>query len=309
MVKRIRPHRLAPGDVIGIVAPAGPPSEAHLSLGIRYLEERGYHVEIGSHVLDRHGYLAGTDSERVADLHAMFRNPKIKAVVCARGGYGSQRILTALDFGLIAKNPKILMGYSDITSLLVAVHRRTGLVVFHGPMAATDMGRGWFDQPGEESWDLLTGRIPSAYRSSASIRIGPTANAAGRLIGGCLSLLNVLPGTPFAPHLRQHLLFIEDIGEDPYKLDRMLTHLRLAGWFNQLAGLLVGSMARCVPADSEPSLTISEILSDVVADYGIPVAGDFSFGHDSANPIMPIGIRAELNPREGTLRLLEQATE
>jgi muramoyltetrapeptide carboxypeptidase len=240
---------------------------------------------------------------------AQFSDPAVHAIVCARGGYGSQRILELLDYELIARRPKILIGYSDITALLLAIHARSGLVVFHGPMVACELAGDWLSRERAHSWRLLVDPdARTVYRARAPWILGPRGGVRrGRLLGGCLSLLTTLSGTPFQPDTRGALLFFEEVGEDPYRVDRALQHLRHAGWFDGVAAVLVGRMADCVPRDQEPSLSLEEVFAGVFGPLGVPVIAGYGFGHQGENPIIPIGCQAEVDLASGLLRICEAA--
>ena len=221
----IRPPRLRPGDQIGVISPAGPVNRSDLQPGLRLLESSGFRVLVAPHVYNRRGYLAGDDEARLADLHAMFQDKDIKAIFCARGGYGSLRLLSKIRYDLIKESPKIFVGYSDITALLMAIYKKTGLVTFHGPMFRELALRS------QENWESLLGLLSSKQLVKLSLTEGSAfinGRATGPLIGGNLSLICHLLGTPFFPSLDGCILFIEEKGEALYRLDRMITHLALS---------------------------------------------------------------------------------
>ncbi|MBN2126288.1 MAG: LD-carboxypeptidase [Deltaproteobacteria bacterium] len=289
--------RLRPGDRIGIIAPAGPVDASEMAPGIALLESQGYEVVPSDHLYDRQGYLAGEDAARLHDLHAMFRDGAVRAILCARGGYGSMRLLEKIDFDLIGRNPRIFVGYSDITALLWAMHARTRLVTVHGPMVREllrDEGRNL-----EYLLDLLSSERPPRLDLSGAtvLRRG---HAVGPLFGGNLSLICHLLGTPFLPSLQGALLFIEDRGEPPYRVDRMLTHLRLGGVLEGLAGVVAGSFDDC----GEPS-ELDGVLAEVLSGLDIPVVSGLPVGHAARNVPLPIGIPAELDTEAMRLSVLE----
>ena len=288
--KNLLPARLVPGDTVGVIAPAGPVSGAETASGISLLAERGFVVREGRHLYRNHGYLAGDDRSRLEDLHEMFAAPAVKAVICARGGYGTMRLLERLDYGLVRANPKIFAGYSDITALLLAFYRKTGLVTFHGPMIRDCAGMG--TGPMDGLLDLLQG---SAFRSrplsGPAVREG---TARGILLGGNLTMLCHLAGTPFMPSMDGCILFLEDRGEQLYRIDRMLTHLTLGGVLKGLAGLVGGMFTDC--GDPE---AIAGMLGEVTA--GIPVASGLAVGHGPFNMALPLGVCAELDTTRLTL--------
>lgn len=303
----LRPARLGPGATIGIVGPGSPMKPERLENGIRYLRQRGYKVKLGQHVRDVYGYLAGSDADRALDFNKMFRDPEVTAIISTRGGYGTPRILQQIDYDAVAANPKILVGYSDITALQLALFARTGLVTFSGPMVAVELGRG-IDAFTEASFWRMVSSVDEEVKLTAEN--GPLlalhgGTAEGVLLGGNLSLLAALVGTEFMPDLNGAILVIEDVGEEPYKIDRSLTHLRLAGALEKVAGLVVGQMTDCQPDPSAPSLSIEQVLLDVTADLGIPVVTALPYGHEEVKYTLPIGCRARLDANAGYLQLLE----
>ncbi len=283
----LRPPRLRPGDQIGVISPAGPVDPDEIKAGTELLESSGFRVKVGPHVYDRLDYLAGRDEVRLEDLHAMFQAREIRAIFCARGGYGSPRLLDKIRYDLIGKNPKILMGYSDITALLVAIHKRTGLITFHGPMVrdlrTKDQGN-W-----ETLLELLSSGLPFQLRLEKANCLVP-GKATGSLLGGNLSLICHLLGTPYMPSFEGCILFLEEKGEALYRLDRMLTHLRLSGQLDQLSGLIGGQFENC------PQISvIDELLMDMFSDLNIPIVTNLPIGHGEENVVLPIGLRAELD--------------
>jgi len=295
----IKPPRLSRGDSIGIISPAGPVTRSHLEADLHFLKTKGFEVHVAPHVYDRREYLAGKDEDRLSDLEHMFRNPDIKAIFCSRGGYGSLRLLDRIDYDLIRKNPKILVGYSDITALLTAIFKKTGLVTFHGPMV-----KGLSSLP-EKTWQNLIQIISSEQPASFSPMEGHPlrgGKATGPIMGGNLSLICRLLGTPFMPNLAGCILFIEDRGEALYRLDRMLTHLTLSGSLEGIKGLITGQFIDC----GEPT-AIDRLIKERFAPMNIPVAAGFPLGHGPENTTLPIGILAELDTDVMALSLLESA--
>lgn len=293
----IRPPRLRKGDAVGVISPAGPVEEDELGPGLDFLAQRGYEVKLGLHALDRKGFLAGDDAARLEDLHAMFGDPEVRAVFCTRGGYGTMRILQKIRYDLVRKNPKMIVGFSDVTALLVSLRAKSGLVTCHGPMIRQikDIGVRNFsvlleilEKPGERALDLSRARtvVPGS--------------AEGVLMGGNLCLLSHLVGTPFLPPLEGSILFLEDRGEPPYRIDRMLTHLRLGGCLDHLSGLIGGQFHEC-----GNSKEIDGIMRDLAADLSIPAVIGAPIGHGSDNTPLPLGVRAALSTTEPSLRLLE----
>jgi muramoyltetrapeptide carboxypeptidase len=307
----VKPPRLKKGDLIGLVSPASTIADpTRIDRGVSYLERLGYRVIVGQHVLKVNGYLAGTDAERVEDLHRMFGNTEVKAVWCIRGGYGTPRILRHLDYRLLRQNPKIFVGYSDITTLQMAIFRRTGLVTFHGPMLGVDMAGQMETYSEERLWQVLTsttraGRIPLPAPGPLTLAPG---RATGRMLGGNLALLQSIMGSRYLPDLDGALLYVEDLGEEPYRVDRMFVHLLNAGVFAKVKGLMVGQFTDCEPKDpSKPSLSLDHVIGEAAAYAGVPVLGRLPFGHDDVKLTIPVGIRGRIDATEGTLEFLEPA--
>ncbi len=308
----IRPPKLKPHDLIGILTPASPVADtAKIERGVRYLESLGYRTKVGGHVGNVHGYLAGTDEARAADIHAMFSDKEVKAIVCARGGYGTPRLLSLLNYRLIARNPKIFSGYSDVTALQFAFWKKCGLISFHGPMAAVEMANQIDPFTEEMFWRTITsgkklGTI--AFPQEPVPHALQRGSASGRLLGGNLSLIVGLLGTRFQPDFNNALLFIEEVTEEPYRVDRMMTHLRNASLYAKAAGMLLGQFTDCVPVDAtKPSLTIDQILATEALLFGKPVLANLSFGHIPKKMTLPFGLHARMNSEKGTLEFLEPA--
>jgi muramoyltetrapeptide carboxypeptidase len=276
-----------------------------LYTGIEVLQRWGFRVYCAPRLFDSHRYLAGTDAARAADLQALFTNPDVKAIFCCRGGYGSQRLLPHLDAALIAAHPKIFVGYSDLTSLLMYFYSRCGLVTFHGPVVAGDLHPNLtpavrHQLKGVLSGDLDTMQPPASLLKQLTVlRAGETE---GHLLGGCLSLFVCTIGTPFQPDTRGAILFFEDQGERLYAIDRMLTYLRLAGIFEEVRAL-VFSRIQPVQADRDLPYGVQEVILDVLGDLRIPLLYGFPAGHCQQPLTLPFGVRAAI--RDGRLVLSE----
>lgn len=311
-MKILKPPALKKGDIIGIAAPASPPrSLEKLNKGIRYLEHLGYRVLVGKHVYRKNGYLAGTDKERASDLNALFADKRVKAIFTVRGGYGSHRILPLLDYAAVKRRPKIFVGYSDVTVLQLALVKMTGLVTFLGPMVASEMYNKLDGKTEEHFWNCLTTTKPPVYVTGPISRSSKTfspGSAHGRLLGGNLSVLTALLGTPYLPSLKGSLLALEEIDEPPYKIDRMLHHLKLARMFKEVNGIILGDFTGCEASGTKKdSLTLNQVFEDTFRSIGRPVLGGFHFGH-VRNPItLPLGIRASLDTSTRALKFLEPA--
>lgn len=302
---RIRPQRLQKGDTVGIIAPAGPPNQESLERSLAFLEQLGLKWEFGKSVKNVHGYLAGTDKERLDDLHDMFADSTIKGIMCAKGGYGSARFADKIDYQLMQENPKIFWGFSDITFLHTAMGVYSNLVTFHGPMLATNVGKESFDELSAKMFQQLFEPMELHYTEA----IGPLETvtggvAKGELVGGNLSLLASGIGTKFEVDTKGKLLLIEDIGEEPYRVDGLLNQLRMAGKLNEVAGIIVGDFADVAPKKDQVSLTLDEVFDHYFADLGKPVVKGFKIGHCEPHFAIPLGVGAKLDADNRTLTIL-----
>lgn len=309
---RIKPKRLRPGDTIGVIAPASPGDPDLAAAGVRWLEERGFRVQMGQASDHQLGYLAGTDAERAADINTMFANDDIAGIICLRGGYGTMRLLDYLDYDLIRARPKVFMGYSDITTLHISIGQRTGLVTFHGPMVASDLGKGVSDY----TWGCFTraittpgplGLIVNPLPCPPPVLIG-SGMAQGCLTGGNLSLVAATLGTPDEIDTRDKILCLEEVGEAPYRIDRMLTQLLLAGKLQAAAGIVVAACAGCDPEEGTPDFTLEEVLRDRLGNLQKPVLYNLYFGHTAEKATLPLGVKAVLGTKAGGLSIVEAAT-
>ncbi|GGT56908.1 S66 peptidase family protein [Streptomyces purpureus] len=297
-----RPSRLRPGDRVAVVAPSGPVAADRLETGVGILRGWGLEPVVAAHVLDVHpriGHLAGTDEARARDLQEAWCDPSVSAVICARGGYGAQRIVDLLDWAAIrAAGPKVFVGYSDVTALHEAFAVRAGLVTLHGPMAATTTFL--TDAPTQESLraTLFAPESVHTLGLSAARPLVP-GRARGITLGGCVSLLAADLGTPHArPSARGGLLLLEDTGEEPYRLDRILTQLLRSGWLEGVAGIGLGSWAQCGPYEQ-----VRAVLADRLGGFGVPVVEEMGFGHSPTALTMPLGVPAVLDAEAGALTL------
>lgn len=301
-------RRLAVGDQVALISPASPVKSARvLALGRRRLEECGFRVQPGRHALAEHGYLAGTDRERLHDLEAAFRDPDIKAIFCARGGYGVARLLPAFDLELARRHPKPLVGFSDITALHLAL-QRAGVISFWGPMPCSSLGLSPFSARALKRAlmsEVPVGRVPFApgHRPHALRR----GIAQGRVTGGTLSLLTSSLGTPYEVETRGRIVFLEDVDEEPFKVDRLLTQLTAAGKLCDAAGvalgIFTGTEKRNCPG--RLSLTMREVFADHLLPLKVPVLRNVAVGHVPDQVTLPYGVTARLDAGAGTLTLLE----
>ncbi len=290
-----KPSPLRRGDVVGVVAPAGAVDEASLNAGVCLLEEAGFRVRLGAAVLKKCGYLAGTDRERLADLQAMFCDAEVKAIFSARGGYGSGRLLPMLDPAIIRAHPKIIVGYSDVTYLLNDLLQRADLVTFHGPVVD-----GFHKRPDGTAYllTMLQGERVRWHEPAQEV-IQP-GTAEGILAGGCLSVIAATLGTPYALETRGRLLFLEDVNEKPYRIDRMLTQLRQAGRLDGVAGVIFGEMTGC-SAGADERVSVRDVIAEIFARAPYPVAFGLPSGHGSGLLTLAFGVRARLAGERLTL--------
>jgi muramoyltetrapeptide carboxypeptidase len=294
-VMTVKPQRLKKGDTVGIIAPASPPNQENLKRSFAFLEELGLKMKIGKHVYDQYGYLAGKDEDRLEDLHTMFLDQEIKAIICAGGGYGTGRIASQIDYSIIKNNPKIFWGYSDITFLHTAIRQQTGLITFHGPMLASDIGKEDVHPLSKKYFSQLFEPEVIQYPSALfPLKTMVDGKASGALIGGNLSLLASTIGTPFEIDTKGKLLLIEDINEEPRAVDRMLNQLQMAGKFADAAGLIIGDFNNCVPQRGL-SLDLDEVLEHYIRLAKKPALRGFVIGHCSPNISVPLGVEAEMD--------------
>ena len=310
----LKPARLRRGDVIGLISPASTPLPAEkIEKGARYLEGLGYRVKLGQHVAAQHGYFAGTDTERLSDLNAMLNDPQVKAIFAIRGGYGSPRLLPFVDYRAVRRQPKIVVGFSDITALQLALFRRAGLVTFSGPLPGVEFWRKPDPYTEEHFWRLLTStrRVgPLVNPRNEPVRSRVAGCSEGRLLGGNLSLLASGLGTRFNPDYRGAILVLEDVGEHFHRIDRMFTQLRNAGILDQINGLVLGLFTDCKPSDpAKPHLRLPKIFDEVLSWVKTPTIEGFQYGHVPRKLTVPIGLRARLDAGRGTLTVLGSAVE
>ncbi len=304
----IKPQRLKLGDTIGLVSPASSINKADLKYIKFVLNQLGLKVKNSAIVLDEYGYLAGSDINRANDINRMFADNSVKAILATNGGWGSGRILSLLNYNLIQNNPKVLIGYSDITALLLGIYSQTQLITFHGLVGISV----WNQFSVEYLQRLFYQREKILFQNSSQIQVETIypGIATGRLIGGNLSILTALVGTPYLPNLKNTILFVEDIGEDIYRIDRMLTHLKLSGILNQLSGFIFGQCTRCTKGEgNEPSLTLWQVLLDQIKPLEIPAWYGSMIGHIRNKFTLPIGIEVEINAEKGTIQMLESAVQ
>lgn len=311
----LKPPALKPGDTIGIVAPASRSAlPSDLKNGRRSIEALGFRTVTAAHLSDRHGFLAGRDADRLADLQAMFADPEIKGIVCLRGGYGSVRMLPHVEFEVIRAHPKVFVGYSDITALHGAIQRHAGLVTFWGPMVSSDMSPDFHPYNRDAFVKAVSGTDPIGEiphpDDMPPVQTICGGRAGGPLIGGTLSLLAAAVGTPYEFDYDGAVLFFEDVGEEPHRIDRMLTQLLQAGRLNRVSGIVIGECAGCGSAPHNPafpygSFSIEEVFIDRLQPLGIPVVYGLGIGHGTYKATLPLGVRATLDGDACTLTIDE----
>jgi muramoyltetrapeptide carboxypeptidase len=296
--------RLERGDRVAVVAPSGPLRPEALEAGIAVLRRRGFDVVVGEHVRDRCAYLAGTDEDRTADFNRALRDPSVRALWLARGGYGLPRILDRLDLGRLVDDPKILIGYSDATALFSAVLRDTPARVLHGPMVGTLADRRAYHAP--SLWRALSG-APMEYRLTRGA-VHRAGIAEGPVVGGCLSLLAAVAGTPYEPPVDGAILFWEDVNEEPFRIDRMLAQLRHAGWLRRIRGLIVGRLHNVRARTRVYDVPLRDLLEAHLAGTDYPVVTGFPAGHAPGQRALPLGVAARLDTKAGRLEVGSAAT-
>lgn len=311
----VKPRRLAPGDTVALVAPAGAIFKTlDLTIAKESLEALGLTVVVGRHLLDRHGYLAGQDRDRATDINRYFADASVRAVLPIRGGWGSSRVLPYLDFDLIRQNPKIVLGYSDITALLLAIHAKTGLVTFHGPNGVgrwDDFSVQWVKRilfDGEAvTMENPRDRGEFLVQTENRTRTITPGAVRGRLLGGNLTVLTGMIGSPYVPDWDAAILFLEDVGEDIYRVDRMMTTLKLAGVLDRIRGFVFGTCSECGPGEGYGSLTLEEVFDDHIRPLTIPAWHGAMIGHRTPQFTLAQGIEVEIDAEAGRIRMLEEA--
>jgi muramoyltetrapeptide carboxypeptidase len=312
----VKPPRLREGDTLGLVAPAGFVADR---FGIEAIENTvramGLEPRVAAHVTAREGYLAGTDAVRAGELTAMFEDDSVRAVMAVRGGWGCARLLPLLDFERIARHPKLYVGFSDNTALHLAFAARTGVIGIHGPNASSSWpGAAWQDfravafEGGTPTWTVPSQTAGGLGRTEGQIRRFRGGSARGRLLGGNLTVLSALVGTPYLPDFTDAILFLEDTNESEYRIDRMLTQLALAGILDKVAGVVFGQCSNCVNRDAGyGNFTAYEVMDQHFGRLGIPAFQGAQFGHVAAQVPLPVGAMAEIDADAGSIRLLEPA--
>jgi len=317
----LKPLRLNQGDTIGLIAPGWLISEKQLQESIEQISQLGFVPVYTERILGENGYFSGTDEQRAADLNEMFLNPQIKAIVCANGGYGCTRILDLIDYKAIKENPKIVIGYSDVTALLNAINQKTGLIIFHGPISRTfksDYSKYQFEKIVKKTVKHLLIESSPEYLEKSKEQEEykrytiTSGKAKGELIGGNLTLITSMIGTKYQLDFTKKIVLIEDIGEEPYRIDRMLTQLIETGELQKARGIAFGIMRGCdktLESKAPNSFTLQEVIEERIKPLNIPAVYGLSFGHLSNSFTFPIGIEAELDADKMVIKLLEKVVE
>lgn len=289
---RIKPQPLKPGDTIGVISPSSPLRDKPLDIAIHFLREAGFNVKFGEHCNDENRFLAGTDVNRAKDVMAFFKDPDISAIIASRGGQGSQRLLPLLDYDTILNNPKILVGFSDTTALQLGLLKKTGLISYTGYTMTVPINplleRTLFACLADEPFSVQGGEFVHPGKIK------------GELIGGNLSLLTSLMGTPYQPDFKERILLIEDVSVEPFNVDRMLSHLHLAGVFTQVSGVILGQFENCISKDPNEG-TIDEVIDDWISYFKVPCIKNFPYSHGLGNCVLPIGSQVILDASSVTL--------
>ncbi len=307
----IKPKALKFGDTIGIIAPSSPTMEENIQKAYDTIVEMGFKVKMGKSPYEKYGYLSGTDEIRAQDINEMFKDTEVDGIICMRGGYGTPRILELIDYDIIRKNPKVFVGYSDITALHIAFNQIAGLVTYHGPMVSSDMLDGFSDFSKESLFKAIMSSEPIGIISNPPEEEIITINggiAEGSLIGGNLSLITDTMGTPYEIDVKGKILFIEEIGEEPYNIDRMLNQLRLAGKLHEAQGIILGDFKDCNPKDDE-SLSLEQVINDHIKPIEKPTIYNLQSGHCAPIITLPFGVNVRLDADKKEILILENCTE
>ena len=308
----IKPRPLRKGDTIGIVAPASSMDDSLVRRAVKNISRHGYEDKLSNGYLQRRGYLAADDKTRAAELNAFFLDKSVKAILCLRGGYGSPRILDRLDYDAIRQNPKIFIGYSDITALLTGIHTKTGLVSFHGPMAREfSIGKGLTPYTEKYFWPAFTPQSKlftdwggAGPKGRSHLKTLAGGKAEGVLVGGNLSVLTCTIGTPYAARSRDCILFLEDVSETPFRIDRMLNQLRLSGMLGRYKGVILGSFTGCLPLRGS-GIGLLDVFDHYFEKLGVPVLSGYAAGHQPDQATLPIGARVRLDATAKKVSLIE----
>ena len=308
----IKPRALKLGDTIGIIAPASPTTEEKLKQAHDKIIEMGFKVKTGRSPYEKYGYLSGADNIRAEDINQMFKDKEVDAIICIRGGYGSPRLLDLLDYDAIRDNPKIFVGYSDITALHIAFTQISGIVTYHGPMVVSDMIEDFNQFSKDRLFEMIMGKEFTGKLSNPKEEEIITINggiAEGTIIGGNLSLIVDTIGSPYEIDVKGKILFIEEVGEEPYNIDRMLNQLRLSGKLQDASGIILGDFNNCESKKPNESLKLDQVINDQLKPIGRPTIYNLQAGHCNPMLTLPFGIRARLDADRKEILILESAVD
>ncbi|MCU0543761.1 MAG: LD-carboxypeptidase [Oscillatoriaceae cyanobacterium Prado104] len=303
----IKPRRLQVGDTIAAINPAAFTYRKEVTKFFKAVESLGLKVKLGKHFYDRYGYLAGQDADRAADVNAAFADPSVQAIFTGMGGWGCGRILPLLDYSAIRNNPKIMMGFSDITALLLAIHAKTNMVTFHGPLGVSSWSQFTVDSVKQILFEGDAAAL--ANNRTVSFKTIARGKARGKLLGGNLSVIAAMVGSGYLPEWDNCILFVEEVGEEVYRVDRMLTQLKLAGILDRISGFIFGQCTKCDAEKPDESLTLEQVLSDIIRPLRIPAWYGSMVGHIRDKFTLPIGLQVEIDADSGTIKLLESAVK
>ncbi|WP_366934774.1 LD-carboxypeptidase [Microcoleus sp. PH2017_29_MFU_D_A] len=301
----IEPRRLKVGDTVALINPAAFNYEKEVQQFFKVLDNLGLKVKLGEHFYDRYGYLAGKDADRAADVNAAFADDSVQAIFTGMGGWGCGRILPLLDYNTIRNNPKIIMGFSDITALLLAIHAKTNIVTFHGPLGVSSWSPFTVDYVKKVLFD--GGSVTMQNSKTMPVETIRRGTARGKLIGGNLSVISTLIGSAYLPDWENSILFVEEVSEEVYRIDRMLTQLQLAGILDKISGFVFGQCTKCEAEKPQESLTLSQVLTDRIRPLNIPAWYGSMVGHIRDKFTLPIGKEVEIDATAGTIKLLSSA--
>ncbi|WP_293123268.1 LD-carboxypeptidase [Microcoleus sp. bin38.metabat.b11b12b14.051] len=303
----IAPPRLKVGDTVALINPAAFNYAKEVQQFFKVLDNLGLKVKIGEHFYDRYGYLAGKDADRAADVNAAFADDSVQAIFTGMGGWGCARILPLLDYNTIRNNPKIIMGFSDITALLLAINSQTNIVTFHGPLGVSSWSPFTIDYVKKVLFE--GGSVTLQNSKTMPVETIRRGTARGKLIGGNLSVISTMLGSAYLPEWENSILFVEEVSEEVYRIDRMLTQLKLAGILDKISGFVFGQCTKCEAEKPQESLTLAQVLTDHIRPLNIPAWYGSMVGHIRDKFTLPIGLKVEIDANSGTIKLLEPAVK
>ena len=299
------PRQLHKGDTIEVIAPCSAADKDKVKTGIEYLKNKGFIVKTADNLSEQSGYMAGSDEYRISSFNEFWADNEVKAIFAVRGGYGAQRLLTEIDYNLIGKNPKIFVGYSDISALSSAILAKSGVITFSGPMVASDMGENFDIYSEDMLWRMLMGQPTIENPAGQPLVVYKKGSAEGYIFGGTLTVLLPYLGTSYVPDLEGAILVVEDVGENIGKLDRHFHQLRYQGVFDKISGLVLGEFTDCFDENVDPIEGLQSILDSALKGYEIPVVMNFAYGHIKKRVTLPIGSRAILTTDPPKIRLIK----